>query len=374
MPMNILFLSNYGKSDTRTRAFIHIMRALGETVCVTKRVPEKTSDVDAPGDRVVVGGARGILDFIKTSVSVARAMGTVDALFIDNRMATIPGRIISRRFRPKLIVQDAREFYTLSETHHLAGKFGCLLEESSLRKADVVFCANHYRAEAMQKTFRLRNLPHVFENVFTLSFDETFDPMKASQQYRSLFGTDHFTFLSSSGCILSRTTDRLVTAMEEFQEKAQLLLVGRNTREDEQKIREIVERRRLKNVHILGGVNKNTLKWLIQASNAGIAIYGKHDSNNLYCASGKIYEFLSEGLPVMASDNPPLLDFFKQTKAGYASDNYAEAMREIMDHYEDYKQNVERYMRNFDMRAAWNEGEQTLRMCMEERGLTPKCL
>lgn len=371
--MNILFLSYYGKSDTRTRAFIHIMRALGKTVCVTKEVSEKTPDVDGPDDRVV-GGPRGILDFVRASLSAAQRMGTVDVLFIDNRMATIPGRLVARRFRPKLIVQDAREFYTLAETHHLVGKLGCLLEDASLRKAGVVLCANQYRAERMRKAFRLRELPHVFENVFTLSFDKDFDSEKAQDQFQWLFEAHRFTFLSSSGCAIARTTDRLVMAMEEFQDRAQLLLVGRNAQEDEEKIREIVERKRLTNVHILGGVDKNTLKWLVQSSDAGIAIYGKHDANNLYCASGKIYEFLSEGLPVMASGNPPLMDFCQQTKAGYASDHYAEALREIMDHYAVYRQNVEQYMRGFDMCAAWRDVERMLRKRLEERGLAAECL
>lgn len=368
--MNILFLSYYGKSDTRTRAFIHIMRSLGKTVCVTKRVAEKTPDVDMPDDVAVEGGAKGIIAFVSASLAAARAMGTVDVLYIDNRMATIPGRLVARKYKPKLIIQDAKEFYTLPETHHLVGKIGCLFEDASLRKADVVICANAYRAQAMQKSFKLRERPLVFENVFTLSFDENFDAQKVQMQYGHFFDKKLFTFISSSGCTLARTTDRLVEAMEPFRDRAQLLLVGRNAPADEQRIREIVAQKQLTNVHILGGVDKNTLKWLVQSSDAGTAIYGKQDSNNLYCASGKIYEFLSEGLPIMASDNPPLMDFCRQTKTGCASGEYADALRDIMDNYEAYKQNVEHYMQGFDMRAAWREIKQVLRKRLQERGLT----
>lgn len=369
--MKTLFLSYYGKSDTRTRAFIHIMRSLGETACITREDSEKTPDVDAPGDRVVGGdGAKGIANFVRVSLAAAREMKTVDVLFIDNRMAIIPGRLIANMYRPKLIIQDAREFYTLRETRHLTAKLGCLIENVYLKKANLVLCANRYRAEAMIKAFKLRELPYVFENVFTLSYDEAFDSKKTNEQYGSLFDSDRFTFISSSGCALSRTTDRLVIAMEEFRDRAQLLLVGNNNQADERRIREIVKQRRLNNVHILGGVDKNTLKWLIQSSDAGIAIYGKHDFNNLYCASGKIYEFLSEGLPVMMSDNPPLLDFCQQTKAGYSSGNYAEALREIMDHYMAYKHNVAKYMQEFDMYASWRDLSRIIRERFEERGLT----
>lgn len=371
--MNILFLSDYGKSDTRTRAFIHIMRALGKTVCVTKWVAEKTPDVDMPGDITVKGGARGLPDFVRASLSAARALGTVDVLYIDNRMATIPGRIIAQRYHPKLTIQDAKEFYILSETHHLVGKLGCLFEDASLRKADVVLCANQYRAEAMQKAFKLRECPYVFENVFTLSFDENFDAAKVKAQYGQIFQAHRFTFISSSGCMLARTTDCLVMAMEQFRDQAQLLLVGRNTQADEQKIRDIVAQKQLANVHILGGVDKNTLKWLVQSSDAGIAIYGKHDSNNLYCASGKIYEFLSEGLPIMTSDNPPLMDFCRKTKTGCASDNYVDALQDIMEHYATYRHNVAQYMQAFDMQTAWRETEQMLRKRLEERGMAVEC-
>ncbi len=61
--MNILFLSVYGKNDTRTRAFIRILRKMGDMICVSPHIDEATADVDSPDD--IEFDYRGVQDIGK---------------------------------------------------------------------------------------------------------------------------------------------------------------------------------------------------------------------------------------------------------------------------------------------------------------------
>ena len=348
--MNVLFLSSYGKSDTRTSAFIRSLRRLANVVCVTKEVKECTEALDEANDLMFrKTGFPGLLQFVRLSLSAAKKFDKIDVLFVDNRLATIPAILIRKLYSPKMILQDARELYLIHETRHFAGKAGCVFEQAAMKKADIIFCANKYRAKIMQERIKIQCPIYVFENVFTLNYDQNFDQDAAEKEFGSLFRPDRFTLLSSSGCALIRTTDRFVRAMKKYEGKAELLLVGRNSPADEQSIRQIIKDEQISNVQIVGPVDKNVLKWMIKKCDAGIAIYGKSDMNNLYCASGKIYEFLTENKPIIASDNPPLQDLCNQTHVGFASDCYEDAIGEMLDNYGMYTDNVISFMQSFDI-------------------------
>ena len=366
--MNAMFLSSYGKSDTRTSAFIRSLRRIAHVVCVTKKVSENTEALDEAND--LVFGKTGILDlmqFVRLSLSTAKKLDRIDVLFVDNRLATIPAFLIRKLYAPKMILQDARELYLTHETKHFAGKVGCIFEQAAMKKADIVFCANKYRAKIMQEQIKIQSPIYVFENVFTLSYDQSFDKDAAEKEFGDLFKLDRFTLLSSSGCALIRTTDKFVRAMKKFNGKAELLLVGKNSSADEQCIRQIIRDEQISNVRIVGPVDKSVLKWMIKKCDAGIAIYGKSDMNNMYCASGKIYEFLTENKPIIASGNPPLQDLCDQTQVGFASDCYEDAIEEMINNYGKYTDNVASYMETFDIAERENRLVEYLQTVLNDR-------
>ena len=215
----------------------------------------------------------------------------------------------------------------------------------------MVICANKQRAEFMEERFRLSEKPFVYENVFPSEYDSDFDSVKANNDYSYLFEHDKKVFISSSGCQVERTTDKLVLAAKQFEDRIKLLLVGGASNRDVEIIKEIIEKNNISNVSIIGHVDTNTLKYLMSRSDVGVVIYGKHDENNRYCASGKIYEYLNEQLPMIASENEPLIDFISSTHTGIASDNYEEAIQIMLDHYSEYKANAQKFYETFDSKS-----------------------
>ena len=238
--MNILFLSVYGKNDTRTRAFIRILRKMGDMICVSKKTDEETVDVDSPEDiEFEYRGVQDICKFVSAAYAAKRKLKHVDLLFLDNRMAAIPFFLFGRECR--YTIQDAREFYSIKDVSHLAGKIGCFFEKRSIQRVDMVICANKQRAQLMRERWNLSETPFVYENIFPAQYDDCFDAHKAEEDYGELFDSDKMVLISSAGCQIERTTDRLVLAAGKFEDRIKLLLVGGSSKKDADTIREIIE-------------------------------------------------------------------------------------------------------------------------------------
>ena len=363
--MNIVFLTINGKNDTRTRAFIRILRRMGNLICVSKKTEERTIDVESPNDiEFEYNGISDLGNFIAAAYKAKRKLKQIDLLFLDNRMASIPNFLFGKKCG--YVIQDAREFYSIKETPHMVGKIGCVLERQSLRKADMVICANSRRAHLMKERFSLPELPFVYENIFPSDYDECFDIDQTRSKYDHFFSSEKMNLISSAGCQIERTTDKLVHSVKKFQDKVQLLLVGGASREDEETIKGIIQVEHIQNVTLIGHVDTNTLKYLMRKSDIGVVIYGKHDANNRYCASGKIYEYLNEKLPMIASGNEPLIDFFEKTHTGIASDNYEEAIQNMLDHFSEYKANAEKFYQTFDPDAGNKQLEEEIKRRLNE--------
>lgn len=347
--MKTLFISYSSTNDTRTSALINILKKISHTVSITQSDSEMLIN-DLKEQKVIhIGnGIKAMIFSIFECIHIARSIKNIDILFIDNRKAILPGFLIKWLVKPKMIVYDSREFYLFKETNHLSGKIGCVFEAIFLKLSDLTICTNKYRAEAMKYYHKLKEAPFVYENIFELKYSESFNDVIANQIYKEIINENRFRIISSAGCDLRRTTGKLVAAMVDFKDKADLLLVGGGIEKDCQKIRELILELKLTNVYLIDKVDKSTLKWLINNCDVGAVIYGQYDLNNKYCASGKLFEFIFEEKPVIASTNPPLKEMCSAYGIGVVSNDYAESINELINNYDSYKERVLEYIKAFD--------------------------
>ena len=278
--------------------------------------------------------------FIGKAVRYAKAVGPVDIMVLDNRKATIPGLLIRKLYHPKSVVQDCRELYLLKEVHSFASMAGSVFEKAMVKRADIVICANKERAEIMQKEYALPVEPLVYENLRQLEYESDADLEAAKKKFASFLREDEVRLISTSGCHLSRTNDVLVRNLKNVTKKCRLFIAGDSPVEDENEIQRLAAEDHVNEVTFLGRVNQTELKYLISQCQIGIVNYGQYDTNNKYCASGKLYEFLYEGIPVVTTTNPPLKNFCDKYHVGIADDLYFDAINTILSNYLVYNNNV----------------------------------
>ena len=333
--MQILFIScGNADYDGRLRELLKVTRELGEVICYSYG-SEKLST-----EHHIVGSDVSYLNFIKWVLSETKTLKP-DVIFADNRRATIPAMIINRK-KKAVLVQDCRELYDASQFRDMVNKIGCFFEKKCAHKADVLICANSFRADYMERVWKVRR-PIVFENVRKLKYDES-KISEASKLIDPLLKEGETRIVSTYGCSLDRTNDVLVRNINKIEGNIKVFLVGDSDGEDEKVIRSIIEEQNAEDkVVILRQLNHTELKYLIINSHIGVVNYNQNDLNNKYCASGKIYEFVYEGLPVITTTNPPLKYLCENYHIGEADDQYYMGINKILRDYDTYKENVERF-------------------------------
>lgn len=338
--MKILLLS-YGIIDFegRLREQIKIFKSIGDTTYVT-RVHEIGHEKDHRHCPITDSGYLGMLRFCIKTAALTIKNKRFDILFVNDRKSLIPSLFIYFFKKPKIIIQDVSELYLFKEVKGISGKFGCILEYFFFKRSNLLICANKYRARIMKKIFSLRETPLVFENIRCLEHNDQELQSGINQNEAQPEDNKKIRVISTSGCSLSRLTDSLVLAFKELEEKYELYLVGCLDGTDRKAIETLIKVNCLSNVHLLGKLDQNDLKRMIRKCHIGIVNYNSRDVNNRYCASGKIYEFLFEGLPVVTTENLPLVHLVNKNKIGIADNSFYRGIEKVACNYSYFSENV----------------------------------
>ncbi len=344
--MRILLISYDDlRYDGRVRELIRTAQELGETIYITR-----AEDGEGPfSEAHIVYQGSGYLGFLRFCVWQARRLSPLDIIFIDNRKGILPGYLAKKASGARYVVQDCRELYDLKSAEGLPGKFGCIVEKLFTRRADVVIAANAFRAKAMVELFHLAKQPLSYENLRRLEYRSEEKKRRAAEECGEFFKEKKFRIVSTSGCDLSRTTGKLLKAMKGLGTEYELLLVGESDEEDEIIVAQMIRDLELSNVKVFPQMDQEHLKYLIENSDVGWVAYHQRNLNNKYCASGKIFEFLSEGKPVAASTNPPLKRLCEKYGVGVADDDYERAIRALAEDYGSFKARAEDFSRHMDV-------------------------
>ena len=241
------------------------------------------------------------------------------------------------------------------------------MERIFTKRADVVIAANAYRARIMVKMFNLKKEPLNYENIRRLEYTSEEKRRQVETECREFFTEQKFRIVSTAGCYMTRTTGKMLEAMKGLGSGYELLLIGESEEEDELIVRETIRRLGLTNVKILPRMDQDHLKYFIQNSQVGMVTYHQRDLNNRYCASGKIFEFLFEGKPVVTSTNPPLKDFCEKYKVGQASDDYEQAVRILAGQYDRWRNRVERFVSRVHVKQNNQKLAEQIRKQLEEQ-------
>ncbi len=333
--MKILFISGADKKfDGRTRELESILKRIGNVTSLTPS-PENVAE----NDITVKSPDKGYVSFIMSVAAACRDIEDVDIIFADNRKASVPALRAKKKYKNAKLVYDARELYFYREMTSLSGKIGCVFEKRMLEKADFVICAGRERKEIMEKEYNLKNPVMVFENFRKLVYDGA-DTDGFAEKYAYLFNGGRFNIISTAGCEPDRGTEELIKALGKMDFSAAAVLVGCKDDDNRRAMERLVKESGNPEVAFIPRVGMNELKYLIGKSDVGIAVYHKRNMNNKYCSSGKIYEYLYEGIPIVTSDNPPLRHFNDKYHVGESVEDLAAGIKLVHDNYDFYKDNV----------------------------------
>ncbi len=241
--------------------------------------------------------------------------------------------------------RDKTESYLLYLKQRLTS-FRGKYEKRYLRDTDVVVAANIERARIMKEYFNLREAPLVFDNIHRI--DDEFDREACEKKLSQYFADDVFNILFAGGIGVERHTYDYIRAVSRVNTPCRLIIAGSTSDTAVAQYKDLVSELKMDNVFYVGMLTRAELRYCMHRSQASVIVFDKKSYNTIYCASGKCYESLFEGVPILASENPPLKRLCQEMGVGVSDDDFASGIETLRKDYPRFVENVKRYVEGLE--------------------------
>lgn len=281
----------------------------------------------------------------KSVIRFLRSKSNFSFIFLDNRKAALVGVLLYPWIFNKVIILDVRELYTLRESKSFTNFFGTCIEGLMIRLATAVIVANEWRKVETIKYWRIKCPVFVYENIrFLPKNSQVLKPnfLEVNSGIKDrLEDNCRINFIMTSGFSLERNNDKLLLAFLKKRDVANLFFIGSNTKKDKIYFEKFKRDNEAENIFHLDPVNISELRGVLNFMQIGLVIYSKNNLNNKFCASGKAFEFMEAGLPILTSTNTPLLYLTEKFNAGISTDNFEYGIEETIRNLSGFKKNLE---------------------------------
>lgn len=339
--------------EERSKELLMLCKKLGEVHFVSYAKPDGVDGIKV--SLIDKSSPFALFNFLKTAKKVIKKENPDVVVLHDNDCsALIP--FVRKKFPNTKIVYDSSELYIDEGLTKKKNKgngikiklkakltsFRKKCEKKYLKDADVVIAANEERAEIMQRYFGLREMPIVFDNMHRIDLE--YDKAECDKKFGHAFDDGKFNILFAGGINEERETFAYIEAFAKVADGCRLIIVGAASPVARARYEKMLDELGLDGVVYLGFITRAELRYCMTRSSASVVIFDKDSYNTKYCASGKCYESLFEGVPILASENPPLKRLCQTYNIGISNDRFDEAITALKDNYEFYRRGVEAYV------------------------------
>lgn len=337
--------------EARAPELIKVLRLLGinEITIVTYETPRNLPDVTV---RLSKKGYLKFFSFLFESIRWIKKEKPDVILLHDNAAAPILAYLVKRRY-PGKTVYDSSELYIdpikVKSIKLLIARIRPYCEKKYLKSADVVLAANDERAAIMKDYFSLDEKPLVLNNIHRI--EDPYDEQMYRKKYEEFIIKDSFFVVYGGGVYSERRTCELARVIKDLGREFTLLIAGSGEEKEIEKLKLLIENNTNNNVVYTGRLPRAEWRYLTIIADCSVSMFPQDTPNNIYCASGKFYESVLEGTPVIASENPPFLNACEEYGFGVSSNNLPEALIEMRNNYHKYKENAVCFAKTFDYRG-----------------------
>lgn len=114
-----------------------------------------------------------------------------------------------------------------------------------------------------------------------------------------------------------RSLEQLVAAVPLMDDSAILVLLGHENSYTKTTIRPLIEQLDVEHrVILVPGVDQSALPELVADADVGIVLYAAFGRNNLYCAPGKLSDYINASVPVVMPSFPPIRRLMEKYQLG----------------------------------------------------------
>lgn len=348
--MKVMFIVYHDiPTDARSQEILECAKKIAkETVLVSYSKP-----IEEAGCRCILtgNGKRKYFSFIREAIKAIKKENPNIVILHDNYTSIIL-RWLKKHRKNIFVIYDSSELYIDQKRDTIKLKIASFMnyfEKKYLKYADVVISANIERANIMKDYFQLRETPIVFDNVHRI--DDPYDKVECEKKYGNLFNGNAFCIVYGGGISKQRMTLELANAVGELGNNYRLIITGNSVDRDKEELYSIMKKKGYSNIYYLGFIPRHELRYLFHKADVSVSIFQQDTVNNIYCASGKLFEGLFEGTPVLTSENPPLKRLCNEHKIGVSTSNFKDGILELERNYDYYYKNVILFTNSLDVKG-----------------------
>ncbi|PDV99975.1 glycosyltransferase family 4 protein [Candidatus Chloroploca asiatica] len=243
-----------------------------------------------------------LLEFLIATFVVALRQQSM--IYHAHDLPTLPAMYLAARLRRAKVIYDSHELFT--ETAYVQFRsMWRLIERFLLHGVDAVIAANIERATVMHEEYGARNLPLTIENCPPLYQGKRTSLLPDYVREQRCSWTQ--IVLYQGGIIPGRSAETVIRAMRYAPATSGLIFLGRITEEYKEKLLVLAKEQSVADrVLFHRPVPYGKLLAYTSSATVGLVLYENTSRNNYLCAPNKLYEYMMVGLPVVASDFPPL--------------------------------------------------------------------
>ncbi|MEM1084366.1 MAG: glycosyltransferase [Verrucomicrobiota bacterium] len=251
------------------------------------------------------------------------AESDADTVVCVSLIALVAG-IRAKKIRPSLrLIFDNNELHLESYLSRVKRIVWRPLHNRYIRSCDVIIHAEPNRMAYFKEHYPLTGTPQLVIENFPSYVPGIRKPERNEGPVRVIY-------LGGFGA--GRFTEEIIDAFSSFDDSVSLDIVGSGFKGYGDRLAKRIEEGGSSLVRILPPVPYAEIPELLRSYDIGIALYRNTNLNNYYCAPNKVYDYLMNGMPVIANDYPGLVSVLEENKVGACiSDVGAAEIRSAID-------------------------------------------
>jgi len=283
------------------------------------------------------------------------------AIIAEDYFASFPGLLSAKSCGARL-VYDAHELIIPDPSLEMSKRdlFWYRLEKWTVHRADLVIAANEDRAQLMAEHYGLKKAPVVMRNIpVSKNLGPGTDDILERFPALARRTPEDVLVLYQGNVALDRGIGRFVEAMEHLPPRFRIVVVGDGPDLDrlKEQAKSIEENGQFISI---GRVPHHLLPAIMRLADVGIVTYPFKGLNNIYCSPNKIFEYAEAGLPVVATNQPPLRKWVEEYGIGKLvgedddPEMIARLIQEVAENRSNYGEALNRFLDDY----CWeNEAE-----------------
>lgn len=274
-----------------------------------------------------------------------------DVVVAENYFTCFPTWIAAKLSGAKMLY-DAYELITPESNGKmtLRNYFWYLLERWTVTRSDLVIAANGERSQLMADHYGLKHIPVTMRNIpfkTSISPNQNKEIRTAPAFVRK--SREERIILYQGWVSLSRGLDRFVEALAFLPRCYRFVVAGGGPDLDKlcKMARPCMREGRF---FSLGQIENRLMPYVAPLADVGIVCYPFQGQNNIYCAPNKLFEYAQAGLPVVATDQPPLRKAVETFNIGAligresSADHIAKVLQKVASDKDQYQRRIEIFL------------------------------